>query len=107
MTEKHRDYIRSLPCCCCGNNIETQCAHVRFADPRAAKPITGMGRKPGDEWTTSLCNRHHAEQHDGGDERAFWKRQGIDPVFLALALWHVSGDYEAGCQIVAHARERL
>lgn len=101
---KHSGFIRSLPCAICQNNIETQWAHVRFADARAAKPITGMGTRSGDAWTLPLCNRHHEEQHKRGDERAFWREHNIDPIFLCLALWHVSGDHEAGCQILANAR---
>jgi hypothetical protein len=102
-SKRHLDYVRSLPCVICGDPVHTQAAHVRFADPRAAKDITGMGTKPSDEWTVPLCNRHHEEQHRGG-EREFWRRHGIDPVFVAMALSRESGNYEAGCKIVASAR---
>lgn len=102
-SDKHLDFIRSLPCTICPNGIETQAAHVRFADPRAAKPITGMGIKPDDAFTVPLCGRHHNEQH-GGNEKHFWQRYGIDPIFVALALWRVSGDYEAGIKIVRTAQ---
>jgi hypothetical protein len=101
---KHAEFIRNLPCCICGNNIETQWAHVRFADARAAKPITGIGNRADSVWTLPMCNRHHEEQHKRGDERAFWREHGIDPIFTVLALWRVSGDHEAGCKILANAR---
>lgn len=96
---KHLNFIRSLPCAICGNPIQTEAAHIRFGDARAAKPITDMGTKSGDEWTVPLCNEHHAEQHKFG-ERKWWNGVGRDPIFLAMALHRVSGDHEAGCKIV-------
>jgi hypothetical protein len=103
MTEKHRQFIRSLPCCICGNNIETQWCHVRYADAGAEKPITGIGNRASPKWTLPLCNRHHEEQHKGG-ERAFWLKHRIDPIWVCLALWKASGNHELGCQILANAR---
>ena len=101
---KHLDFIRGLPCVVCGNNIQTEAAHVRFADPRAAKVSAGLGRKPDDEWTVPLCGEHHREQHAGG-EAIFWKRHGIDPIFVAMALKRISGDQAAGERIVQCASE--
>ena len=43
---KHLDFIRSLPCCVCGENTSVEAAHIRFVEPRAGKLITGMGIKP-------------------------------------------------------------
>jgi hypothetical protein len=43
-----------------------------------------MAEKPSDKWTLPLCNQHHREQHDHGDELAFWAEYGIDPFALAL-----------------------
>lgn len=100
----HREFIRCLPCVVCRNDVTTECAHVRFADPRAAKEITGIGTKPSDVFTVPLCWDHHREQHAVGDERKFWRSVGIDPIFISLALWRISGDHEAGCQIITHAR---
>lgn len=99
LNSAHLTWIRSLPCVICGDSATTEAAHIRFADPRAAKPITGMGIKPDDRWTVPLCGRHHRNQHSKG-ERRFWQDMGIDPIFVALALDAVSGDHEAGCQIV-------
>lgn len=100
--EAHLNYIRGLPCTICGNPIETEAAHIRFADARAGKPITGMGTKSDDLFALPLCNRHHAEQHQMG-ERQFWKRYAIDPIFVALALWSATGDHERGTKIVQAA----
>lgn len=101
----HLAFVRSLPCCVCGNDIETEAAHVRFADPRVAKRQTGKGEKPSDEWSVPLCGQCHRRQHTG-DERLFWAGARIDPIFVALALSRVSGDTEAGEQIAQNARDR-
>ncbi len=96
--EEHKRFIRSLPCVICGDATTTECAHVRMADARAGKPITGMGTKPADHWTVPLCGRHHRRQHEVG-EAHFWSSYGIDPVFKAMAFWIHSGDIEAGEEI--------
>lgn len=99
----HLAFVRSLPCVACLNDIETEAAHIKYGDPRAAKRPAGYGEKPSDEWVVPLCGNDHRAQHKG-NERAFWQTIGIDPVFVALALWRVSGDHEAGEQIVRNAR---
>ena len=42
--EKHLAFIRTLPCVVCGNDIETEAAHIRMMDPTVAKPMTGIAR---------------------------------------------------------------
>ena len=46
-----------------------------------------MGRKVSDRFTVPLCRLHHRELHRGGDERAWWRRYGIEPLGIASALW--------------------
>jgi hypothetical protein len=99
----HLNFVRSLPCVCCMNNIETQAAHVRFSEILAGKRMVGTGEKPDDGWTVPLCGSHHREQHSK-NERVFWESQGIDPVYVAMALWINSGDYDAGMQVLQNAR---
>lgn len=98
--EKHLDFIRSLPCVICGNEIETQAAHLRAGNGDFGKRGTGIGEKPSDKWTLPLCGIHHDEQHNGR-EIMFWRSHNIDPWTLACKLWMVSGDYEAGWQILS------
>ena len=98
------DYIRQLPCLMCGDNTSVEAAHIRFADPRAAKPITGIGTKSGDRWTVPLCGACHRSQHSEG-ERRWWAERHIDPIFIAMALDDAAGDHEAGCQIIESARQ--
>lgn len=83
--ERHLDYIRSLPCCICGG-IDTEAAHLRVGSTEYNKRSTGMAEKPSDHWCLPLCNRHHREQHDAGDELKFWASKGIDPFLLAISL---------------------
>lgn len=50
-------------------------AHVRIGTG------AGMGQKPHDWHTVSLCRECHARQHTG--ERTFWTKANIDPIALA------------------------
>ncbi len=102
-SEKHLDFVRSLPCIVCGDNTSTEAAHIRYGDPRVAKRRTGMGEKPHDRWTIPLCGEHHRLQHKQ-NENLFWFNARIDPILSALALWAVTGNHEAGEQICSRAR---
>lgn len=95
----HLEYLRQLPCLVCGNNIETQAAHIRFSDQRAAKVNPGS-HKPHDFWCVPLCGRCHGAQHEMGDEAKFWEQAMIDPLFVAMALYLNSGNQEAGETII-------
>ena len=101
--EAHLNFIRSLPCCTCLDNISTEAAHVRMADARYEKAETGMGRKPADQWTVPLCARDHTLQHSMG-ERKFWGMAEIDPLRLAVELFKVTGDHAAGERIIREAQ---
>jgi hypothetical protein len=101
--DAHLGFLRTLPCLCCGNNIETESAHIRFSDARIVKNNAGVGAKADDFFCVPLCSAHHREQHSIGDERAFWRKFGLDPILYSLRLWSVSGNYEMGCQIVEAA----
>jgi len=73
----HCNYVRDHHCSvpgCMEKPIEV--AHVRRGSD------AGMGRKPSDWHTISLCQEHHAEQHRIG-EQSFEKRHGIDMADLA------------------------
>ena len=71
---------RSTPCLVCGR-APTDPHHVRFAQSRA------LGRKVSDEFTVPVCRMHHREIHRHGDEAAWWKKAGIEPLSVALTLW--------------------
>jgi hypothetical protein len=96
---KHLAFIRQLPCLVCGDNTATEAAHIRFGHALAWKRDVGKSEKPDDCWTLPLCGAHHREQHEG-NERNFWMTHEIDPIFVALALWRVTGDVESGEAII-------
>jgi len=80
---RNREHLRSvvkMPCLVCGRKPSDP-HHLRYAQPRA------LGRKASDEFTVPLCRMHHREVHRAGDERAWWKAAGIDPLEVARKLW--------------------
>ncbi len=89
-----------------------QVAHLRMADPARGKPHTGIGEKPSDMWCLPLTPEEHAEQHSMS-ERAWWERQGIDPVELCLRLYdcwrqaedRIMAEKRIG-EIIFHARNQ-
>jgi hypothetical protein len=78
--KEHLRFVRDQPCLICGR-APSQAHHLRFAQPRA------LGRKVSDEWVVPLCALHHQALHTVGDERGWWRHQGIDPVAKAEKLW--------------------
>jgi hypothetical protein len=46
-----------------------------------------LGRKASDEFAVPLCRIHHRAAHRAGNERAWWKAAGIDPLKVARKLW--------------------
>jgi hypothetical protein len=95
----HLEFIRSLPCVCCGDNTTTEAAHIRTGNLTYGKRPTGGAEKPSDCWTLPLCGKHHRDQHNGS-ESAFWESQGINPFVLAMSLYLRSGDYEMAITIL-------
>jgi 5-methylcytosine-specific restriction endonuclease McrA len=104
--KKHLAFIRQLSCIVCGNDIETEAAHIRYADRTAGKRYVGKSEKPDDRWTVPLCGGCHRKQHSypGGEEH-FWKHHAeIDPIRAAMALSFWSGDLEYCEEIVGACR---
>jgi len=97
--EKHLDFIRSLPCLMCQNDVSVEAAHVRFGRRDVGKRAVGKGEKPDDMWVVPLCGECHRDQHKVG-EQVFWFVANRDPIQVALALFAHTGDHEVGEQIV-------
>jgi hypothetical protein len=72
--------VAKHPCLICGRR-PSDAHHLRFAQRRA------LGRKVSDEFTVPLCRGHHREVHHCGDEPAWWRKAGIDPIVSARTLW--------------------
>lgn len=76
-SQAHCNFVRQHECCmpgCAERPIEV--AHIRSGSD------AGMGRKPSDWFTVSLCRSHHAEQHRIG-EGPFERSHKIDLHALA------------------------
>jgi ERF superfamily len=78
--KEHLRYVTLQPCLLCARK-PSDAHHLRFAQPRA------LGRKTSDEFAVPLCRIHHRAAHRAGDERAWWKAAGIDPLKIARKLW--------------------
>jgi ERF superfamily len=80
---RNRDHLRFVsqqPCLLCGRK-PSDAHHLRHMQPAA------LGRKASDEFAVPLCRTHHRAAHRSGDERAWWKASGIDPIKAARKLW--------------------
>lgn len=76
-SQAHCNFVRSHECSvpgCDGRPIEV--AHVRRGSG------AGIGQRPHDFFTLSLCREHHSEQHRIG-EQSFEDRHGINMSDLA------------------------
>lgn len=76
----HRAFVRSHACCGCGATAAIECAHVREGTDG------GLGMKPSDKWTISLCRDCHTEQHRIG-EGPFERLCGINMKALAAEFF--------------------
>ena len=73
----HRAWVRHHRCSVPGcRNVPIECAHVRNGTDG------GLGLKPSDKWTVSLCQFHHLEQHELG-EAEFERRYDLNLIELA------------------------
>jgi len=77
---EHLRYVGQQACLICGRK-QSDPHHLRYLQPRA------LGRKVSDEFAVPLCRSHHRAVHRAGDELAWWKAAGIDPVKVARQLW--------------------
>jgi hypothetical protein len=72
-SQAHCNFVRSHACCIpkCGNWTPIQVAHVRNGSG------AGIGQKPDDWRTVSLCRDCHDMQHRVGEE-TFWRTSGVN-----------------------------
>lgn len=100
----HLAYIRLLPCVITGK-YGCEAAHVRFGSAVWNKPNTGKGVKPSDCWVLPLRPEIHADQHQH-NEREWWLAKSIDPLAIAADLYEVSGDVNAGIEIIRKGNQQ-
>ena len=99
--ERHRQFVRQLPCCRCARRPKSEVAHVRNGSDGA------LNRTPSDRFAVPLCTVDppilgcHREQHLIGEE-TFWDGLG-DPLDLAAKLWSLSRKYD-GEELIERGR---
>lgn len=84
----HLNFVRSHACSVCHSTTAIEVAHVRIGSG------AGLGQKPDDYRTVSLCKLCHHIQHKHG-ERTFWDAAKVD----------VEALIEAFCKASPKARE--
>jgi hypothetical protein len=72
----HMDWVRSHHCVACGGSENMHAHHVRLGSH------AGMGQRPGDDVTVSLCANCHRHLHNDGED-TFQRTWEVD--LLALA----------------------
>ncbi len=65
-SQAHCNHVRSHACLICNDTVAIEVAHVRFGSG------AGIGQKPDDWLTVSLCRDCHRRQHEVG-EPSFWR----------------------------------
>lgn len=79
----HLAWVRGFECVVSGcPNMPIEAHHVRLGSH------AGIGQKPGDDVTVSLCVTHHREVHLG--EATFQKKYGLNLLSLAAEFANAS-----------------
>jgi hypothetical protein len=78
-SQAHCNFVRSHACSTCGSTAAIEVAHVRLGSG------AGMGQKPDDWQTVSLCRDCHQRQHQVG-EQTFWQGTPIRELIEAFIL---------------------
>jgi hypothetical protein len=76
----HLKRVAELPCLIC-NRQPSHAHHIKYAQRR------GMSQKVSDEFVVPLCSLHHGDLHRAASEKAWWEKQGQEPLAIAAGLW--------------------
>ena len=76
-SQRHRNHVRGHACVMCDAEAPIEVAHIRLGTDG------GMGKKPSDYFTVSLCKDCHARQHEVG-ERTFWQGKDVAAIMEAF-----------------------
>lgn len=82
-SQAHCNFVRSHACSVCLSTAAIEVAHVRIGSG------AGMGQKPDDWRTVSLCKGCHQLQHEKG-EQTFWRAFRLDVEALIDAFCKAS-----------------
>lgn len=90
MSAKHCDLIRAMPCAI---TLKMPCGEIHHLQNGTVE--RGAGLRSTDRWGIPLTHALHMELHKLGSRREpeWFAKHGIDdPLGLASALWHSTGD---------------
>lgn len=76
-SQAHCNFVRGHACSICDSVQAIEVAHVRIGSG------AGIGQKPDDWMTVSLCKTCHTAQHNIG-ERSFWKGRPLADLIEAF-----------------------
>jgi hypothetical protein len=76
-SQAHCNFVRSHACSVCGDTAAIEVAHVRVGSG------AGVGQKPDDFRTVSLCRDCHSLQHRIG-EKSFWDGRDVEALIRAF-----------------------
>lgn len=114
MTQKHLQFIDSLPCIVCGKTNESTHHHLLRVGREYLTPTKeteglmfpkvkskGMGTKSDDRFCLPVCYKCHSEAHMYGNDKAYFQKHEVEsPEKFALALWKLSGQYEKAMDLM-------
>lgn len=103
--EAHLAFIRKLPSVVSGKWPVEAC-HIRMGSPMFKKPRAGIGQKSDDAWTLPLTPEEHRDQH-AHHESKWWLSWHIEPFTVAMALYEITGDLEAGRELIRELNEAV
>lgn len=83
-SQAHCSFVRSRACSNCGTTAGIEVAHVRIGSG------AGMGQRPHDYMSVSLCRDCHARQHSIG-EATFWE------AYQTATTWSVETLIQSFC----------
>ena len=97
-SNKHLQFIRTLPCCTCPATAPTEACHIR------ASLDGGIGLKPSDKYVVPMCHECHSKQHRTSEKEHF---KNIDETIkFALKLHNLTGNWSKGVQAVLEFRRQ-
>lgn len=114
---KHLEFIRSLPCLCCGR-LGAEAHHLLRVPQEYLGPKKGyenllipkyngrgLAMKNPDAFALPLCHKCHMNLHNDGNEKAFFEYLGLsNPAKFALDIFKLSGQYEKALDLIRWQR---
>jgi hypothetical protein len=90
---RHRKFVRSRCCVVTLGKVHDDCDGPIQACHYRTAANSGKSLKPADWWTFSACHKHHAEQHQIGQD-AFERKYGLDLTSICVEFAQLSPDVQ-------------